>query len=65
MNFKQIRKKSGLSKQALAVKFEVTVRTITNWENGFIKPKKYVIEYLRNISDQVCLAKAVEKGEFK
>ena len=40
-NIKEIRKSKGLSQQELAVKLNVVRQTVSKWEQGVSKTKRY------------------------
>lgn len=40
-NLKRIRKSKGLSQEELAIKLNIVRQTVSKWENGVSKTKRY------------------------
>lgn len=61
MKIRSLRKRLGLSQQALAAQTGVAAKTIYRWERGDTSPPKAILEWL---SERALTAPAVEKNSF-
>ena len=46
---KEIRIATNLNQEQFAEKFEIPVRTLANWEQGYRKPPEYVVKMIKKI----------------
>lgn len=47
MEFKELRKSTGLTQKAFSEKFNIPKRTIESWEEGARKPPQYAFDLLK------------------
>lgn len=46
MNFKELRKASGMTQKAFSEYFGIPIRTIENWDMGISHPANYLLDLM-------------------
>lgn len=52
-DIKQLRAKLGLTQEGLAKKLEVSIQTVTRWEQGIFRPSPMALKQLQKLAKEV------------
>ena len=56
MSVFNLRERTGLTQQAFANKFHLSIKTVQSWEQGIYKPKEriyYLMEYILDLEEEL------------